>query len=733
VGDNQLSWDGVTVNDNNAAILGNNNTLLNGVGLDRIGSVQGNTNVFIYNFAYGDMEDYGANQYRTRNGVFSENMRIPWTGNPDILAIPARHAPISSIDPKFTAAAKDNVAARDANTIRVNLDQRIGNLTVRLGYNQNSFDNNTMYSNTSPNAYRYDVNRLRPDGTPNRKFMSPHTDVEQNNRYDQDAVKEYSFLANYTFAIPRWWDYTQKLALNLSQRDSESENATRAWRRTDNPVNLDPNNGTNRFYYRVYFDEPRATEAPILTNPNGLVPGTWKYIETGGGHTDRQVRHGGVTSQSVFFNQKLSFTTSYSKDKVEADNQTRISGSGAPDYANVLGANNVVGAHAIRKGSTNSAAFGVVAYPFQFKRDGFLKKYISPLGVVFNWGENNQSPGTSTQAPLIDGSEPPIPHARTKDYALRYLVPGGKVSLEVRHYNTDSMDQSASFGSASSIANIWLNLGYTDPKLITTTANSGFNYSDPSSRKLEGWEAEMTANPTRNISLTLNYSHPLSYISKESEDRKIYYAEHLDEWKAGAAAPAGSILNGRQIINPQVIQNSIDSIESSLASLTGGTLDNGRERHRINAAGRYRFSDGFLKGLTVNAGVQYRSHTKSGSRDARLKFGLPDTPGSPAPTSLQTAQAAFDYLWTPSQWKHTLTAGANYQRKFGKYNYRFQVNVTNVLNVLDPIWGRNGGSSGAYDVVPSNAFGAINPRTQVKINFVPPDPRKIIFTSTVSF
>jgi len=740
VGDNQLSWDGKTVNDNNSALLANNTNSLNGVGLDLIRATTGTTNVFIYNYAYGDMLDYGGNQYRTRNGVFQENMRIPWTGNPYLLAIPARNPPIRNIDPKFTAAAKDNVAARDASTFRLNLEQRVGNLFVRLGYNQNSFDNNTVYSNTSPNAYRYDVNRLRPDGTLNRKFMSPHTDVEQNNAYSQDAVREYSILSTYRFTKPKWWDYSQQISVNASQRDSQSENATRAWRRTDNPTttngvtSFDPLNANNRFYYRVYFDEPRATHAPTLTDPNGKVPGTWKYIETGGAKTDRSVTHGGATAQSTFFGQKLAFTASYSKDTIEVDNQSRLGGAagstGAPNYLNVLGFNSVVGAHNKRSSGASSSAAGVVAYPFQFKQEGFLKKFISPIGVVFNWAENNQSPGTSTQAPLIDGNEPPIPHSRTKDYGLRYSVPGGKAYLTLSHYKTESMDLAAGFGSGSQITNIWINLGYTDPKLTTTTSGSGFNYSDPSSRNLEGWEAELTANPTRNISLTINYSHPLSFISKESEDRKVYVAEHRAEWEAGAKAAAGTVLNGHTIVNPQVIQSSLDAIDSSLASLRTGALENGRERHRINLAGRYRFSEGMLRGLAVNAGVQYRSHTKSGSRDTRLKFGLPD---NVTPTALQDSQAAFDYLWTPSQWKHTITAGANYTRRIGKYNYRFQVNATNLLGVMDPIWGRNGGSDGAYGLVPTNAFGAINPRQQIMINFVPPDPRKITFSTTVSF
>jgi hypothetical protein len=61
------------------------------------------------------------------------------------------------------------------------------------------------------------------------------------------------------------------------------------------------------------------------------------------------------------------------------------------------------------------------------------------------------------------------------------------------------------------------------------------------------------------------------------------------------------------------------------------------------------------------------------------------------------------------------------------------VNVTNLLNNLDPIWGRSGPAGNAYNVVATNALNAGNPRTQFLYSFVNPDPRRITFTTTVSF
>jgi hypothetical protein len=266
--------------------------------------------------------------------------------------------------------------------------------------------------------------------------------------------------------------------------------------------------------------------------------------------------------------------------------------------------------------------------------------------------------------------------------------------------------------------------------LTTTTQGSGFAYSDPSSRRLEGWEAELVANPTRNITLSINYSHPLSFIIKDSEARKAYVAQHRAEWEAGANAAQGQVIGGRAILDPTLIRTALNNIDNSLAGLTTGTLENGRERHRINANARYRFSQGPLRGLGLVGGVQYRGHQKSGSYDTRLKFGIPDNVN---PTTAQNTAAAWDYLWAAPNWKHTITVGANYTRRFGRYNWRFQVNVNNLLNNLDPIWGRSGPAGTAYNVAATNAFNAGNPRTQFLYSFVNPDPRKITFTTTVSF
>ena len=734
IGDSHILWDGVTVNNDNSAIAANNATALANLGI-QLTAANATTDYFTWDFGTGTFENFRGNQYRTRPvaGVY----RIPWPGNPNLP--PTRTPALTGIDKHFNLHAKSNVADRDTDTLSAAIEHRAGNLFVKVSFDQNHYDNITPYSNTSPNDYIIDLNKFMPDGVRlNPMFLRPFVDVVQNRIYNEDRKREFTGLATYRFFKPSWWDYKQQLSLSTSYRETHNESFTDSWRRVANSagVSVDPfaANSGNQIRYRVYWGEPRPDVGPIFTDPNKYFgsSGKWAVVQEAGNLTDRTVKGIGLTSQSAFFNERVALTASVRRDDVGVDTMNRLGGAAGYDpvtFKNILGTGGVAGAHFTRNEVVTSVSYGLVTYPFRIARDaaarGFMRKAVSPLGFVFNYAENTQPPRGGAINPLIDGTEAPLTHSRTLDWGLRYSIPGGKAYLTVSHYNTDQKDLSNNFGSAGDIRNIWTNLGYTDAALVGATA---FNYTDPADRKLEGWEMELTANPTRNITLQATYSHPLTYIQKESEARKAYVAAHRAEWAAGAAASAGQVLNGHTIVDPTLIQNSLTTIDNSLNGLTTGTLEDGtisaNYRHRMTLAASYAFTEGQLKGFRFNYGLSYKRHVKTGSVDAQIKFN------TTTPTSQQIAEAAFDYLWAPPTLLQT--AGASYTRRFGKYLTRFQINITNLTDNDHPVWGRNG-ASGAYTTVAANAYLNGNPRMQIMNNFTQYDPRKFTFTTTVSF
>ncbi|MEO6569376.1 MAG: TonB-dependent receptor plug domain-containing protein, partial [Opitutaceae bacterium] len=649
LGDMHNIWDGVTVNADNTPIAGNVGASLTSLGIEQFSAT---TDYFVWNYGTNSFQNFKGNQYRTRG--IGTDYRIPFRENPN--TPPTRTPTIAKIDKRFNLAPKDNIADRDTDTLSLSVEHRAGNLFTQLGFVQNHFDINTIWSNPSTNEYRIDINKLLPDGTPNPMYLRAFADQSQSRIYNEDRIRELKGLATYRVFVPKFFDYKQQLSFNMGYRETHQEARGDSWRRADNPLQPDPTNSANQLRMRLYWWAPRADLAPIFTDPNKVMPGKWVVVQTSGSITERTVKYAGLISQSAFFNEKVALTASIRRDDVSVAALPRLAGglagsTGAPDYKNVLG-NGAPGVPIKRDRAVVSTALGVVAYPFPAGNEG-LRRWLSPLGFVVNFAENNQPPGSGSQPPLITGEDAPLTHSKTLDYGLRYSVPGGKVYLTVSRYNTDQEDIVGGFGSQTDIRNIWTNLGYTDSKLISPE----FNFSDLSARKLEGWEVELTANPWRNLTLTANYSHPRAYIQSESVFRKAYVAANLTEWQAGAAlgndvaVPNGG---GRRTLNTQLVRDALLNIENSLNGLTTGTLANDSTNHRINLAASYRFREGRLRGFAFNAGVNYRSYTKSGSRDARIKFGLAD---NVTPTPQQNVAAAYDYLWVPPN--YLVSAGAN--------------------------------------------------------------------------
>ncbi|HEY8994017.1 MAG TPA: TonB-dependent receptor plug domain-containing protein, partial [Lacunisphaera sp.] len=614
IGDGHNLWDGVTVNLDNSPIANNDTAALTALGVQQFGT----TDYFIWNFTTGTFENLKGNQYGTRSLANQSPYRIPWVGNPNL---PQTRTPnLPGIPKKFNLHARGNVAWRDAYTLSAAVEHRVGNLSIKLSVDENQYDNLTPNSNTSPNDYRIDLNRLMPDGVRlNPEFLKPFVDVVQNRLWNQDRVREFLGLATYQFTRASFWDYKQQLSFNTGYRITNNESWTDAWRRIDNPANLDPfaANSANQIRYRIYWDAPRPDIAPIFSHPEKYFPGKWVRVQEAGNLTERTVKYAGLTSQSAFFNDRLAITASLRRDVVGVDTMNRLAGAAGYDhvtYNNVLGTNGVAGAHFKREETVISTAFGIVTYPLRSTANangGFFRKAISPIGFVFNYAENTQPPNGSANNPLIDGTPAPLTHAKTMDYGVRYSMPGGKAYLTATHYNTDQQDIPNVFGSATDIRNIWTNLGYTDPLLVGGTS---FAYTDPADRKLRGWEVELTANPTRNLTLTVNYDRPVTYIQKDSDARKAYVAAHMTEWTAGANATAGQVIGGRTIIDPGVIKTALTNIESSLASSTPGTLEDGtlsaNFRYRVNFAAAYGFSEGVLKGLRFNYGFNFKGRVK---------------------------------------------------------------------------------------------------------------------------
>jgi outer membrane receptor protein involved in Fe transport len=702
-------WNRTTVNQDNTAITS--------PGLSGLGQISPTNDFLIYNFGTNNLYNYRGNQYQTVGLGYA----IPWGGRPDL---PTNFRP--GIDKEFFLGPADSFADRDLNAKAVYLEHRFSpDWSAQLAYIASDVDPRQVnISGGQAGDYRIDVNRLLPDGTNNPNFGRAYSDTgAQATQYQQDSVKEYRLITSYRFGVEKWFDMSQRFSLNTGWRNGIFEIRETSWRWANNPNQPDLANASNQIRYRMYWDQPRATIAPVI--PPSIPGYTFREIPINTGSNARRSRtltYGQLVSQTTFWDEKIALTGTFRRDKIVLNSRQAVR---FDNYVPVLGFGGVEGATGRREVWHNSKSAGVVFYPFP-ERLGLL----APLGFVANYSSNfQQIPNNVT--PIITGEQAPLTQAITKDWGLRYSMADGRVYMTLTHYQTYQLNVLSGWGNAGDFRNIYRNLGYSDDNALI--GPNGFSFQDVGSRALRGWEFEVTANPSRNLTLTANYAHPEATTISDSIHRRAFFAQNEAEYRAGAAAQTGQIINGRAIIDPAIIQTSLLNIENSLNGFTPGTLNNGIERHRVNLNGRYGFTEGKLRGFAVVGGVRYRSHRKIGSRDARLKFQVTN------PTIQQNAEAAYDYLWTEPTWFSTL--GANYTRRVGKYTVRLQLNIDNLLDDNDPQWG-------AYSVIQAgqltgqanaNALtvAGSNPRMQVvnaaNNRTLHLDPRKFTFTTTISF
>lgn len=742
-GDNASFWDTTTFNDKTpgaiTATTTDPNLVITNAGNFGLSTINSGGDTVVYNLNLGKFVNYGrTNQYQT-NGL---GYQVPWDGRADLTALGLRNSS-PGLPKDFRLGPIDNIADRDNNTRSITLEHRFSsNLFAQFSWTGSDIDPATIYSQGHPGDFRVDVNRFLPDGTPNPNVGKRYGQWTQNSQYQQNGNDEYMAMVVYQFAKPRWWDLKQGFNFNTGYRLGRYEAWDRRFRWMNNPNVADPFSGNNQINFRVYFDNPNPSIAGILSEAaiNKINPAmTFRNLGSGFHAFNKgELYYGNLISQTSLFNERLNFSLGFRRDRVKNDNLSNIAnGTAANDYQIIMGGTNPktgqneAGFHSVLTTYRNSHNADTVAYPFKNMGDSAnlntLSGILRPLGFFVNFSQNFLVPPTG--GPLIDGTRPLPPFSETRDYGLRYSMPGGKAYASLTRYETTQTGQLSGMQNTGNIQNIWRNLGYTDD------AHFNFGgYRDLADRELSGYEFEFTANPTRNLTFTVNFARPTVKNIAERIDLQKYVAQNIAEWKAGAAQAPGATFNGRTIIDPQIITNEILAIENANNGLTTGTIGNAA-RKRINLAASYRFTEGKLRGLGVNAGINYRGDIKAGSRDARLKFQ------TTSPTIAQTKEAAFDYLYVDSTKEYSV--GANYTKRFGRYNVRFQLNVQNPFDDDDARFMFNNNNS-AYSVINAGQFtnqsdGAAltvagsNPRMQVLSNFVQLEPRKFIFTTTVSF
>lgn len=298
----------------------------------------------------------------------------------------------------------------------------------------------------------------------------------------------------------------------------------------------------------------------------------------------------------------------------------------------------------------------------------------------------NQSDNFSPQNALdLAGNQIGNVQGTGRDIGVKLSLGGNKLYARAGHYKTATTNQSVRiFTESTQGALIWEVIEGTAGPHYVLFDNTG-NRFDGQDDEVEGYEFEVTANPTRGLSLTANYATLEGQTVNIAPRTRAYVAEHRALWAANASRPIPSIPN-------RTVGQALADIDSAIAQYERGEgqLAQGNYKQSFNAFARYRFQEGPLRNWSAGAGARYR-------KDRILGFAPDRSP-----------------IYSPSFTQ--VDASLAYQSRLlrQKLGLKVQLNVSNLLNNTDLQW-TNVQSDGTL------------------IDYTLPNPRKFTLTTTLSF
>ncbi|MDO8542862.1 MAG: TonB-dependent receptor plug domain-containing protein, partial [Opitutaceae bacterium] len=562
------------------------------------------------------------------------------------------------------------------------IEQRIGaNLAFEAAFNQQAVsDFHYRVMTFGAHALAMDLNRFRPTASnsvgivtaseSNPNFGKFYAQTAGNMAVTERKTDDYRLTGSYRLDLTkhRSWLGRHEIAALLSRTNVytfddafASQNVT--------PVGnaqypLDLTSGNNQILRRVYIDfanpDPRwhGLFDPLrypLTGQNGVTEG---YVRTGDSARDNlsQLDTGMTVLQSRWLNNSVILTGGYRHDRRRIWNDTAdFNGNGTTTderepvtrlYPRRIRSN----VKQFAQGDTRT--FGAVVSPFGWKW----------LALVYNKSDSFQP-----QAAL-DINDQALGNRRGDgtDYGVRMRLWDNKLNVAISRYELSDTNQSV--GRDNNFINfinaIWetLNNGVSDQ-------NRGTASRDGQSLKGEGWELEVTANPTRNWRLRLNAARTMQVASALQPANGAYLEANRALWMQNATMVIPdpirakySGLPGGETVAGTLAR--VDAIYNLIQAGAGQTRRQLRE-YTGNVFTTYTFRDasaGWLRNLTVGGGARYYGDGVLGYDSARNN--RPIVGGG-----YTLASAMMGRGWTLKKGRQL----------------RLQLNVDNVLNETDPI------------------------------------------------
>lgn len=231
------------------------------------------------------------------------------------------------------------------------------------------------------------------------------------------------------------------------------------------------------------------------------------------------------------------------------------------------------------------------------------------LSLTYSKAQNSGLPSFSGFLNAEAGGRlrPPIPHGKSQDYGIKLDLFQHRVFLTAQRFETNAeRDFDFTAVMTAQINPIWNALdaagvlranGLVLADVTDIATGASFD------SKTDGYEVELTANPTDRWRLFANYSNTSTVRTNIGQEQQAYIAHYRDLWLRN-----GSVLTtdgtGRTVT--QAVAG-VDQAAFANFVLADNKRPLGQVKHKFNLRTTYEFSQERLKGFSVGGGTRYLS------------------------------------------------------------------------------------------------------------------------------
>ena len=590
------------------------------------------------------------------------------------------------------------------------------NFALNLAHNfQRTTARVTLMTGADP-TLRGDANRtLGVNGRANPYAGRLYFDGNWRRDVHVGEVRETRLSASYTLE-PKWkWLGRHRLAAMLSTQDQFDVRANSWLAFAGRPYNATPNNANNRITVRNYLTERDYgtyrvgdyRRLPTTVNFDGRSFGLVFANEVAGANNSGGEQEAFSTlgvAQSYFWDGKVVTTLGYRQDKVDV---IELGYYNDPLIGDIVDRDRSKSQTTSATGHTGTA--------------GLVFHVLPWVSVVANYSTNQGVP-SFVRKTFPTGALAPPSEGVGSDYGLSFDLLSGRLNAKVVYFTSVERGKITTVGFAGAagrnnrvadaLATALVGPGRPYTAAAWTEIDKALNppaTAASSDYESDGYEARVTANLTRNWRLVANYSYTdtlrtnlsneiIDWYGLKRDGNRLVQGVRQDATGRYIVDPAAYAANGTVARWLELAARHPDANVSTLTASNGlavaqeifdvvDTLNDAKEEneqrwgvrpHKISLFSAYDFKEGRLRGFTLGGGWRWRSANVIGrnSRGAEITGRV---------------LTATDLMF-------------GYSRKFERIpgRFRFQINVTNVLNETNIIPSRIASSDNAPDgfVVP---------------------------------